>query len=62
MGLEIEQVKITCKACGEKEHDWNEVDYTESSRLIKADKLYITWCKNKNRFELYAKKKLHCHV
>jgi hypothetical protein len=36
---------LKCNACGKITNDWHEVYYEDFSKLKKAEKTYISWCK-----------------
>ncbi|MCB9360551.1 MAG: hypothetical protein H6587_08195 [Flavobacteriales bacterium] len=44
MTRKIVKEELLCSSCGTKQHKWHEVYYEEGSKLIKAEKSYITWC------------------
>lgn len=43
-----------CKACGKDDHKWHRVFYEDSAQLIKAEKIYISWCKTMSRYEFVS--------
>lgn len=47
-----ERAGFICSACGADQHKWHAAYYEEGIKLVKAEKSYITWCKNVNRFVL----------
>jgi hypothetical protein len=38
------KVSLVCTACGNGNHSWHDVFYSDSAQLKKAKKTYITFC------------------
>lgn len=50
MITEKKKVVHTCSLCNKNTHIWHEVYYEDRAKLLRAENLYITWCKEAKGF------------